>query len=110
MTRRRNNEIRELPRQKPERENATATITCDSALRDAGINEALIAKKLKEQLEAKQAAWNSNKKAFELFPDYNARLAALREVVKIFGGYPSESDGGGGPVMLDLGPLTPKQF
>lgn len=85
-------------------------VTCESALREAGVDETLLAKKLKEQLEAKQPRWNPKKKAFDLFPDHDAQLAALREVVKIFGGYPSESDGGGGTVMIDLGRLTPKRF
>jgi hypothetical protein len=53
----------------------------------AGVNEALIAKKLKEQLEAKQTRWNPEKKAFELFADHDARLVALREVIRLFGGY-----------------------
>lgn len=85
-------------------------VTCESALREAGVDERQIAKKLKEQLEAKQPRWNPEKKAFDLFPDHDTRLAALREAVRIFDGYPSESDGGGGPVIIDMGPLTPKEF
>lgn len=85
-------------------------VTCESALRETGVDETLIAKKLKEQLEAKQPRWNPKKKAFDLFPDHDAQLAALREVVKIFGGYPSESESGEGTVMIDLGRLTPKKF
>ncbi len=86
--------------------------TCESALRKAGISEALIAKKLREQLEAKQPRWNPKKKAFELFADNDARLAALREAIKIFGGYPSADIEAGldAGVTIDLGMLTPKEF
>jgi hypothetical protein len=79
-----------------------AILTCESALREAGVDEALIAKKLKEQLEAKQARWNPKKKAFDLFPDHDARLAALREAVRIFGGYPAPSEDNQAPVIIDL--------
>src|SRR5262249_8462199 len=69
----------------------------------AGVDVALIGKKLKEQLEAKQPRWNPKKKAFDLFVDYDARLAALREAVKIFGGYPSPSeDKNEEPVIIDF--------
>jgi len=63
--------------------------TCESALREAGVDERLIAKKLKEQLEAKQQRWNPKRNAFDSFPDYKRRLAALKEILKIFGSYPS---------------------
>jgi hypothetical protein len=92
-------------------EDVSEQLTCESALREAGISEALIAKKLKEQLEAKQPRWNPEKKAFELFPDHDARRAALREAIKILGGYPSVDDTShDGNVVVDLGMLTPKQF
>jgi hypothetical protein len=73
-------------------EDVTEHLTCESALREAGVDEPLIAKTLKEQLEAKQPRWNPKKQAFDLFPDYDARTAALRELVKIFGGYPSDNE------------------
>jgi len=71
-------------------------------LREAGVNETLIAKKLKEQLEAKQPRWNPKKKEFDLFPDHDARLAALREAVRIFGGYPSPSEDNQAPLIIDF--------
>jgi hypothetical protein len=83
-------------------DDVTIRLTCESALREAGVDEALIAKKLKEQLEAKQPRWNPKKKEFGLFPDHDARLAALREAVKIFGGYPALSEDNHAPVIIDL--------
>jgi hypothetical protein len=82
----------------------TEHLTCESALREAGVDEALIAKKLKEQLEAKQPRWNPKKKAFDLFPDHDARLAALREAIKIFGGYPAaeRDDPSRAPLIIDF--------
>ncbi len=83
-------------------EDVTIHLTCESALREAGVDEALIAKKLKEQLEAKQPRWNPKKKAFDLFADHDARLAALREVVRIFGGYPLPSENNEAPLLIDF--------
>jgi len=74
----------------------------ESALREVGVDEALIAKKLKEQLEARQPRWNPKKKAFDLFADYDARLAALREAIKILGGYPTERGDNQAPLIIDF--------
>jgi hypothetical protein len=71
-------------------------------LREAGVNETLIAKKLKEQLEAKQPRWNPKKNEFDLFPDHDARLAALREAVRIFGGYLSQSEDKQARLIIDF--------
>lgn len=62
---------------------------CELALRAQGIDEVLLAKKLKNQLEAKAPRCNAKKKSWEEFDDWGAQLAAVREVVKIFGTYPS---------------------
>ncbi len=83
-------------------EDPTEKVTCESALREAGVDEALIAKKLKDQLEAKQPRWNPKKKAFDLFADHDARLAGLREAVRIFGGYPSPSEDNQAPLIIDF--------
>ena len=88
----------------------TETVTYESALRKQGIDEVTIAKKLKSLLDAKKRRWNPKKKSWEEFDDYDIQLAAAKEIAKIFGGYPSEGEGGGGDVMVDLGPLTPKEF
>jgi len=95
-------ELYELMRREENGEHPTEHVTCESALRAAGVDEALIAKKLKEQLEAKQPRWNPKKKAFELFADHDARLAAIREAVRHFGGYPSPSDDDQAPVIIDF--------
>ncbi len=95
-------ELYEALRREENGEDPTENVTCESALREAGVDEALIAKKLKEQLEAKQPRWNPKKKALELFADHNARLAALREVVRIFGGYPSPSEDNQAPLIIDF--------
>jgi hypothetical protein len=110
-----NGKVREnskaVGREQGKGEDVAKHVTCESVLREAGISEALIAKKLKEQLEAKQPRWNPEKKAFELFPDHDAQRAALREAIKILGGYPSVDDTShDGNVVVDLGILTPKEF
>ena len=103
---RNNSKVRELYealRREENGEDPTEHVTCESALRTAGVDEGLIAKKLKEQLEAKQPRWNPKKKAFDLFADHDARLAALREAVRIFGGYPSPSeDNNQAPLIIDF--------
>ena len=84
-------------------------ITCESALREAGVDERLIAKKLKEQLEAKQPRWNPKRNVFQLFPDHSTRLAALREILRLFGAYPSEDEEGQGNITLIMDGITPKK-
>jgi hypothetical protein len=49
-------------------DDVTIRLTCESALREAGVDEALIAKKLKEQLEAKQTRWTLRRKNLACFP------------------------------------------
>ena len=83
-------------------EDLNETVTCDSALREAGVDATLIARKLKEQLGAKQPRWNPQKKAFDLFADNDARLAALREAIKILGGYPTERGDNQAPLIIDF--------
>jgi len=95
-------ELYEAMRREESGERPAEHVTCESALRAAGVDEALIAKKLKEQLEAKQPRWNPKKKAFDLFPDPDARLAAIREAVRLFGGYPLPSDDDQAPVLIDF--------
>jgi hypothetical protein len=95
-------ELYEALRREEKGEDPTDKVTCESALREAGVDEALIAKKLLEQLEAKQPRWNPKKKAYDLFADHDARLAAVREVVRIFGGYPSPSEDNQAPLIIDL--------
>ncbi len=95
-------ELYEALRREENGEDPTDKVTCEFALREAGVDEALIAKKLREQLEAKQPRWNPKKKAFDLFADHDAQLAAVREVVRIFGGYPSPSEDNQAPLIIDF--------
>lgn len=87
--------------------NGTVEVICATALRHVGVDEAFIAKKLKELLEAKQPRWNPKKKELELVRDNDARLAAIKEVVKIFGSYPSDEEG---PVNIHMDWMTPKKY
>ena len=75
-----------------ERENASNANTLSSALREAGINDALIAKKLKDLLEAKHQRWNPKRNSWDEFDDCDTQLAATREIVRLFGGYASEGE------------------
>lgn len=69
-------------------------VTCESALREQGIDEAAIAKKLKDLLSAKTPRWNPGKHAFEVFDDHDTQLAAAKEIVKILGGgRPEDGEG-----------------
>lgn len=73
-------------------------------LRQVGVDEALITNKLNEIPEAKPPRWNPKKKKYDLVADNDARLAAIREVVKIPGGYPSdESEGDEGTIIVRRG-------
>jgi hypothetical protein len=65
-------------------------ITYESALREEGIDERFVAKKLKDLSGAQERRWNSKKGSWEKFEDYGTQLAALREIAKIFGIYPTQ--------------------
>jgi hypothetical protein len=85
-------------------------ITYESALREEGIDEVFVARKLKEMLRAQGSRWNPKKGSWEKFEDYGTQLAALREIAKIRGLYRRESEDSDVPVMIHLGKLTPKEF
>ena len=55
-------------------------ITYRSALRDEGIDEVFVARKLKDLLRAKGRRWNPKKGSWEKFEDYGTQLAALRRL------------------------------
>ena len=78
------------PGETPKRETPTATKTCQSALRDAGVDEELLAIKLKSLLDAKKQRWNHKNKSWEEFDDCATQLEAIKEILKLFGGYPSD--------------------
>jgi len=89
---------------------ATEGITYESALRKEGIDEAFVARKLKDLLRAQGRRWNPKKGSWEKFEDYGTQLAALREIAKIFGIYAKDPEDTDAPVVIDLGMLTPKEF
>lgn len=62
-------------------------ITYASALREEGIDEKFVARKLKDLLRAQGQRWNPKKGSWEKFVDHGTQLAALREIAKIFGIY-----------------------
>ncbi|SRR5258708_1452469 len=65
-------------------------ITYDSALREEGIDEVFVAKKLKALLRAQGRRWNPKKGSLEKCEDYVTQLAAFREIAKILGIYSSK--------------------
>jgi hypothetical protein len=95
-----------------ESETARENVTYESALRDVGIDEACVARKLKDLLKAKEQRWNPKKESWEKFEDYRTQLAALREIAKISGFYAKDPDDDGADerVIIHLGSLMPKEF
>src|SRR5258707_1351034 len=77
-------------------------ITYESALREEGIDEVFVARKLKELLRAQGQRWNSKEGCWNKFEDYDIRLAALREIAKIRGLYRKDSEGTDVPVLIHL--------
>src|SRR5260370_24469755 len=70
-------------------------ITYESALREVGIDEVFVARKLKDLLGAQTQRWNPKKESYQKFEDYCTQLAALREIAKIFDIYPKDDDSNG---------------
>ncbi len=77
-------------------------ITSASALRDVGIDEVFVARKLKDLLGAQTQRWNPKKGSWQKFEDYGIQLAALREVAKIFDIYPKDSEDVDRPLRIDI--------
>ena len=77
---------------------AKKEITYASALRDVGIDEVFVARKLKDLLGAQTQRWNPKKGSWQKFEDYGIQLAALREIAKILGIYPKDPEDADGPV------------
>ena len=67
-------------------------ITYGSALQGEGIDEAFMARKLKDLLQAQGRQWNPKEGSWDKFEDYGIQLAALREIAKIFGLYPTQEE------------------
>lgn len=66
--------------------------SCEAVLREKGIDEAFLATKLNALLQAQKRQWNPNKKSWEKVDDHDIQMRALREVLKIFGVYPSAEE------------------
>ena len=67
-------------------------ITYGSALQGEGIDEVFMARKLKDLLQAQGRQWNPKEGSWDKFEDYGIQLAALREIAKIFGLYPTQEE------------------
>ncbi len=65
-------------------------MTCESALREEGIDPVFVARRLRDLLDAKMPRWNPKNESWEKFEDYPTQLAALKETGKILGIYPAE--------------------
>lgn len=59
---------------------AKEEITYESALREEGIDEKFVAKKLKGLPRAQGQRWNPKKGSWEKFEDHGTQLAALRRL------------------------------
>jgi hypothetical protein len=77
-------------------------ITYESALREEGIDEAFVARKLKDLLRAKGQRWDPKKGSWEKFEDYGTQLAALREIAKISGIYAKDSEDADVPTTINI--------
>ncbi len=86
-----------MPCQSPEEEELEPLlkkpVSGRSALREQGVDEALVAQKLKDMLEARVRRWNPKTQTWEEFEDHATQLAAAREIAKMLGLYPREKDG-----------------
>jgi len=84
-------------------------ITLESALREVGVDEVFLARRLMDLLQAQRRGRNHKKGSWEKFEDYGTQLAALRETNRIFGVYPKDDLNEEDKVVtIHLGPLSPK--
>ena len=60
------------------------------ALPEEGIDGVFVARKLRDLSRAQGRRWNRKKGCWEKFEDYGPQLAAIREVFKILGMYPTK--------------------
>src|SRR5438552_13559707 len=67
-------------------------ITYESALREEGIDEVFVARKLRDLSGAQGRRWNPKKGSWEKFEDYGTQLVALKEIAKILGIYATQED------------------
>src|SRR6266481_8795139 len=67
-------------------------ITYVAALREEGIDEVFVARKLRDLSGAQGRRWNPKKGSWEKFEDYGTQLGALREIAKILGIYATQEE------------------
>ena len=90
----------------PTREVRPKGDTCESALREEGIDEMFVARKLKDLLGAQTQRWNPKKESYQKFEDYGTQLAALREIAKIFDIYPKDDDANGSVRTINISGIS----
>ena len=56
------------------------------------MDEAFIAQRLVDMLQAKVKRWNAATKSWETFEDYGTQLAAVKEAARILGLYPTQKE------------------
>src|ERR1700680_1825145 len=81
---------------------AKEEITYESALREAGIDEAFVARRLKKLAQAQGRRWNPKTRSWEKFEVYGTQLAALREIAKISGIYAKDSEDPDVPTTINI--------
>ena len=84
-------------------------ITYESALREAGIDEVFVARKLMDLVQAQRRRWNPKKGSWEKFEDYGTQLAAIREIAKIFGIYGKNSECADVPTTIDISAIPSRR-
>ena len=62
------------------------------ALRKKGVDAAFISGRLIDMLDAKRKQWSPATKSWETFEDYKTRLAALEQIAKLLGLYPTQKE------------------
>ena len=77
-------------------------ITSASALRDVGIDEMFVARKLRDLLRAQGQRWSPKKGSWQKCEDYSTQLAALREIAKILDIYPKDPEDADRPLRIDI--------
>jgi hypothetical protein len=65
---------------------------CEYALREKGVDGSFVAQRLIDMLNAKGKRWNTVTKSWESFEDYKVRLAALEQIAKLLGLYPTQKE------------------
>lgn len=70
------------------------------------LDEVFVARKLMVLVHAQGRRWNPKKRSWEKFEDYGTQLAAIREIVKIFGIHGRDSEGPTVPTIIDISAMS----